>query len=68
VQSEPLRARTLGLTTSHRVPNPKSKYDVDVYMASLLEVKAWDFVLEVGSSKKLDPTLDANFEIFFCIK
>ena len=30
-----------------------------------LEAKAWDFVLGVGSSKKLDPTLDKNLETFF---
>ena len=42
MQSEPLRAWKLGLTTSHgsrvRVP----KYDMDISMATLFEGEAWD--------------------------
>ena len=36
-QSPPLRAWKLGLNTSHGVPSPK--YDMDAYMATILEVR-----------------------------
>ena len=65
VQSRPLRVWKLGLTTSLRVTSHKSKCDMDVYMASPFGGDAWDFVLRVGSSKKLDPPLKANLEIFW---
>jgi hypothetical protein len=34
----------LGLTTSHILPCPKSKYDMHAYMAKLFEGEAWDLV------------------------
>jgi hypothetical protein len=40
VQSQPLRAWKLGLTTSHRVPS--LKYDMDAYMATLFGGEAND--------------------------
>jgi hypothetical protein len=39
VQSQPLRTRKLGLTTSHRVPSPSPNCDIDAYMATLLEMR-----------------------------
>jgi hypothetical protein len=40
MQSQPLRAWKLGLTTSHVVPSPN--YDMDAYMATLFGGEAWD--------------------------
>ena len=58
MQSQPLIACKLGLSTSHGVPSPK--YDVDVYMATFSGCKGLGLVLRVGSSKKLDSTLKTS--------
>ena len=46
LNSKPLDAKNmhgkLGLTTSNGVPSPKSQDDIDAYMATFFEGKAWD--------------------------
>ena len=48
VQSQPLRARKLGLTTSHGSQVPSPEYDMDAYMAPVFGVRfglcvdSWD--------------------------
>ena len=57
VQSQPWRAWKLGLTTSPDVPSPK--YDMDAYTTPLVGGEALPrFMLRVGSSQKLDLTLN----------
>jgi hypothetical protein len=60
MQSQPLRAWKLGLTTSHIVPSPKSQ----LWHGCLHNNTIWRWslglVLRVGLSKKLDPTLNTN--------
>jgi hypothetical protein len=61
MQSQPLRAKKLGLITSYGSQVLRSSnYDVDAYVVTLYGCEAWDFVLRVGSSQKLDPTLNPN--------
>ena len=64
MQSQPLRAWELGLTTSHRSQVLNPTYDMDDYMATLFLF--YSFLLGgrggegVGLSKKLDPTLNTK--------
>ena len=59
VQSQPLRAWKLGLTTSHGSQVVSLKYDMDAYMATLFGGEAQDlcydsglaFLLELGQAK-----------------
>ena len=64
VQSQLLRAWMLGLTTSHGVLSPKSQ----VWHGCLHDDTYWrwglGFVLRVGLSKKLDPTLNTSLSHF----
>ena len=53
MQSQPLKAWKLGLTTSHRVPSPSPNYDMDAYMTTLFGGEAWDFVLRVQHSTQV---------------
>jgi hypothetical protein len=48
---------------SHRVPSPN--YNMDAYMATLFE--SLELVLQVGSSKKVDMTLNLSCDYFFII-
>ena len=60
MQSQLLRAWKLGLTTSHKSQVLSPNYDMDTYMATLFGGEAKDFMLRVGSSQKLDPTLNPS--------
>ena len=43
------------------------KYDMDAYMANIFWRRGLGFVLRVGLSKKLDPTLDTNNANIFAL-
>jgi hypothetical protein len=62
MQSQLLRAWELRLTTSHMVPSPNC--DMDAYMTTFLK-RGWGLVLQVGLSKRLDPTLNPSPENIF---
>ena len=47
-------------STSHGSQVLSPKHVMDAYMAILFGGEAWDFVLRVGSSKKLEPTLSTT--------
>ena len=49
--------------TYHFTQVPSPKYDMDAYMAILFVGEVW--VLRVGSSKKLDPTLKTSLTKIF---
>ena len=55
-------------TTSHSSQVLGPKYNMDAYMRALFEDEAWDFVLRVRSSKKLDPTFNTRPMSFFLHK
>ena len=65
VQSQLLRARKLGLTTSHRSPSPKN--DMNAYTTTHCGDEAWDLMLRAGLSKTLDPTLITKSFKYLCI-
>ena len=52
MQSQPLRAWRLELTTSHGPQALSPKYDMNAYMATLFEGEAWDLCWELGLAKK----------------
>lgn len=60
MQSQPLSARKLRLTTSYRVPSPSPEYIMDAYMTSHLEVRLGTCVKGWVKQKKLDPTLNTS--------
>ena len=41
MQSQPLRAWKLGLTTSHGILSPSPKYEMDAYVATFLGGEDW---------------------------
>ena len=67
IQSQLLEVGTLALHTGSQVLSPK--HDMDAYnMATLFGGEAWDLVLKVGSSKKVDSTLNTSPVILFLHK
>ena len=50
----------VGFTTSHGSQVLSPKCDMNTSMATLFGVEALGLVLRVGSSKKLDPTLNTS--------
>ena len=51
MQSQPLRAWKLGLTTSYGVTSASPNQDMDAYMATLSIGEAWDLCWELGHKK-----------------
>ena len=51
MQSRPLRAEKLGLTTSYGSQVFSPNYDMDAYMATCFGGEAWDLCYELGRAK-----------------
>ena len=51
MQSQPLRAWKLGLTTLHGSQVLSPKYDMDAYMATFFGGEAWDMCCELDQVK-----------------
>ena len=58
MQSQPLRAWELGLTTSRKVPSPESQVWHGCLHSNTFWRWSWGLVLRFRLSKKLDPTLN----------